>query len=119
MAQQIEVKSLDAYLLDEVEFVGLISKHGRLVDHKSKNNLNLTKQQKEMFFMSISFYQRMQNDYDEKFGIVKYTMIERENFMILSIPVHEETLIVVMNKNKNFIPTVRIIFESINLKSNF
>lgn len=116
MAQQIETKSLQEYLLDGVEFVGLISKHGRLVDHISRKDLSMTKQQREMFFMSVSLHGAMQHDYDESFGIVKSTIMERENFMILSAPIHEDTLIVVMNKNGNFSTTLKTILDSISLQ---
>jgi len=111
-SQQIEVKSLDKYLLvDGVEFVGLISKNGRLVDCKSKNNLCFTKQQEEMYFMSISLYHSMQRDYDENFGLMEYTVMVRENYKIISIPMEKETLVVVISKSGNFANTVDEILD--------
>ena len=111
-SQQIEVKSLDKYLLvDGVEFVGLISKNGRLVDCKSKNNLCFTKQQEEMYFMSISLYHSMQRDYDENFGLMEYTIMVRENYKIISIPMEKETLVVVINKSGNFANTVDAVLD--------
>ena len=117
-SQQIEVKSLDKYLLvDGVEFVGLISKNGRLVDCKSKNNLCFTKQQEEMYFMSISLYHSMQRDYDENFGLMEYTIMVRENYKIISIPMEKETLVVVINKSGNFANTVDKILECSSTKN--
>ena len=57
MSQNIEVACLDEYLLvNGIEFVGLVTRNGRLVDYKSKNGLKFTDEQKEMFFMSVSDY---------------------------------------------------------------
>jgi len=63
-------------LWDGIDFIGLIAKIGRLVDSTNRNSLNLSKEQKEMFFMQCSLQQRMNRDYDENFGRVKYLVTE-------------------------------------------
>ncbi len=95
MSQNIEVAILDEYILvPGVMFVGLVTKHGRLLDYRAKGGLKFSEEQKEMFFMSISLYQSMQHDHDESLGEVKYTITERENFRTISIPSGQDTLVI-------------------------
>ncbi|MGI0065672.1 MAG: hypothetical protein ACREAT_02810, partial [Nitrosotalea sp.] len=117
MSQNVSVVCLDEYLLVHgVEFVGLVTGNGRLVDYRAKNGLQFSEEQKEMFFMAVSLYQTMQHDYDESFGTVKYTITERENFRIVSVP-HEQDTIVIVMKGK-FSSTVKKILEAINHVKN-
>jgi roadblock/LC7 domain-containing protein len=117
MSQNIEVVCLDEYLLLQgVEFVGLVTGNGRLVDYRAKNGMLFSEEQKEMFFMSVSLYQTMQHDYDESFGVVKYTITERENFRIISMPSGQDTIVIVM-KGK-FSSTIKKVLEAINHVKN-
>ncbi len=117
MSQNVEVACLDEYLLvPGIEFVGLVTRNGRLVDHRTKNGLQFSEEQKEMFFMSVSLYQTMQQDYDEKLGAVKYTITERENFRIVTVPKGQDTVVFVM-KGK-FSSTVKKLMEAINHVKN-
>lgn len=113
MSQNVEVACLDEYLLvNGVEFVGLVTRNGRLVDYKSKNGLKLTDEQKEMFFMSVSLYQTMQQDYDATLGAVRYTITERENFRIVTIPHGQDTLVIATKGS--FSSTIKRVLEAIN-----
>jgi hypothetical protein len=113
MSQTIEARHLDEHMLgDGIDFVGLITKNGRLVDC-NKNSLNLSKEQKEMFFMSCSLQQRMNQDYDEDFGQVKYSVTERENHRIITIPQESDTLIFVVNNEGEFLSRVKNILDAI------
>lgn len=117
MSQNVTIVCLDEYLLvPGVEFVGLVTGNGRLVDYRAKNGLRFTEEQKEMFFMSVSLYQTMQHDYDENFGAVKYTITERENFRIVSVPNGQDTVVIVM-KGK-FSSTIKKVLEAINHVKN-
>src|SRR6185437_782163 len=117
MSQNIEVACLDEYLLvNGVEFVGLVTRNGRLVDYKSKNGLKFTDEQKEMFFMSVSLYQTMQQDYDDNFGAVRYTITERENYRIDTIPHGQDTLVIAMKGS--FSSTIKRVLEAINHVKN-
>ncbi len=117
MSQNISIVRLDEYLLvPGVEFVGLVTRNGRLVDYRAKNGLRFSEEQKEMFFMSVSLYQTMQHDYDENFGAVKYTITERENFRIVSVPNGQDTVVIVM-KGK-FSSTVKKVLEAIDHVKN-
>ncbi|MGI0061331.1 MAG: hypothetical protein ACREBA_02635 [Nitrosotalea sp.] len=117
MSQNVAIVCLDEYLLvPGVEFVGLVTKNGRLVDYKAKNGLRFSEEQKEMFFMSVSLYQTMQHDYDENFGVIKYTITERENFRIVSVPNGQDTVVIVM-KGK-FSSTIKKVLEAIDHAKN-
>ena len=119
MSQNVEVVCLDEYLLVHgVEFVGLVTRNGRLVDYRAKNGLKFPEEQKEMFFMSVSLYQTMQHDYDDSFGAVKYTITERENFRIVTIPHGQDTLVIMMKGS--FSSTIKKVLEAINhVKSQY
>ncbi|MGB9002434.1 MAG: hypothetical protein WCC52_01335 [Nitrosotalea sp.] len=99
MAQSIDPKSIESNLsVDGVEFVGFISKLGRVIDYSCKNEINLTQEQKETLFMTTSLNLSMQGDYDDNFGAVQYVVAERENSKIVSIPAPFGSIILVMNK---------------------
>lgn len=92
MSQNIEALHLDESMLgDGIDFVGLVTKNGHIIDCNSGKNLNLSKEQKEMFFMHCSLQQRMNQDYDDDFGQVKYSVTERENSRIITIPQESDT----------------------------
>ncbi len=117
MSQNVTVVCLDEYLLvPGVEFVGLVTRNGRLVDYRAKSGLQFSEEQKEMFFMSVSLYQTMQHDFDESFGVVKYTITERENFRIVSVPDGQDTIVIVMKGT--FSSTVKKIIKAIDHVKN-
>ncbi len=116
MSQNIQVGRLDEYLVHGVEFVGLVAKNGRLIDHRSRNGLKFSEEQMEMFFMSISLHESMQHDFDDELGIVKYTITERENFRIVSIPDGQDVIVLIMKGS--FVSTVRKVKEAINHVKN-
>jgi hypothetical protein len=114
MSQNIKPLHLDQHMLEEgIEFIGLIAKNGRLVDWNEKSSLNLSRQQKEMFFMTCTLQQRMEQDYDDNFGQVKYTITERENHRIIKVPQGSDTLIFVMNKSGEFLSKVHTLLNAI------
>jgi hypothetical protein len=117
MSQNVSVVRLDEYLLvPGVEFVGLVTGNGRLADYRTKNGLRFSEEQKEMFFMSVSLYQTMQHDYDENLGEVKYTITERKNFRIVSVPYGQDTVVIVM-KGK-FSSTIKKVLKAIDHAKN-
>ncbi|MFI5416338.1 MAG: hypothetical protein ACHQXJ_03195 [Nitrososphaerales archaeon] len=114
MSQTIEAMHLDERMLgDGIDFVGLITKNGRLVDCKNKNRLKLSKEQEEMFFMSCSLQQKMNQDYDEDFGQVRYSVTERENHRIIMIPQESDTLIFVMDNGGELLLRVKRVLDAI------
>lgn len=85
-------------LEDEVEFIGLINKQGKMENILFKNEINLTKERKEMFLMAHRLQSSMQNDFDYEFGSVQYTIIERENARFVSMPTHAGILLTKLKK---------------------
>lgn len=116
MSQNIQVGHLDEYLVHGVEFAGRIAKNGRLVDYRTRNSICLSDEQKEMLFMSISLYQSMHQDFDDNLGKVRYTITEREDCRIVSIPDGHEIIVLIMKGS--FASTVKKIKEAINYMKN-
>ena len=99
MVQSIDLRSFESHLLGHgVEFASFINKQGRVIDYTCKNEINLSKEQREMLFMTASLNLSMQSDFDENLGTVQYTVTERENSRIVSIPAPFGSIILVMNK---------------------
>ena len=96
-----------------IEFVGVIGKNGRLVDCK-KNQIDLSDEQNEMFFMSCQLEENLKQDFDDNFGKVQYTVTERENYRIVTIPQYPYTLLFVMDKHGKFFPRVKKLMKAIN-----
>ena len=115
MSKNIEALHFDEQMLGNgVEFAGLVTKNGHLVAAgNDQNNFDLSKDQMEMFFMSCSLQQRMDQDYDDNFGQVKYTVTERENFRIITVPQGSDTLIFVMDKSGEFLSGVKTLLDAI------
>ena len=114
MSQSTKSLHLDEHMLEHgIEFVGVIDRNGRLVACTEKDSLNLSKEQKEMFFMSCSLQQRMRQDYDNNFGQVKYTVTERENHRIITVPQELDTLVFVMDKSGEFLSRVKSLLDAI------
>jgi hypothetical protein len=115
MTQSIDLKSFESNLLGHgVEFAGFINKQGRVVDYVCKNEINLSKEQKEMFFLMTSLNLSMQRDYDDNLGTVQYTVTERENSKIVSIPILFGSIMLVMNKKTRPSLLVKKILKAID-----
>jgi hypothetical protein len=115
MTQNIDLKSFESNLLGHgVEFAGFINKQGRVVDYVCKNEINLSKEQKEMFFLMTSLNLSMQRDYDDNLGTVQYTVTERENSKIVSIPILFGSIMLVMNKKTRPSLLVKKILKAID-----
>lgn len=114
MSQNIEALHLDENMLgDGIDFIGLVTKNGHLVECSNRKGLNLSKEQREMFFMHCSLQQRMNQDYDDDFGQVKYSLTERENSRIITIPQEADTLVFVMDNEGEFLSRIKRVTEAI------
>lgn len=94
-------------LVKGVEFIGLINKQGRMESTLCKNEINLTKEKKEMFLMGLRLQSAMQSDYDSEFGPVNYTITERDNSKFISIPSFPHIILAIMKKNKDHIAVIK------------
>jgi len=85
--------------LTGTEFVCIINKRGRIEEAIYKNEMNMTKEKKEMFSIGLQLQNSMQQDFDEDFGAVNYTITERESARFVSIPTSEGILLAKLNKS--------------------
>jgi hypothetical protein len=81
------------------EYIGIINKNGRLKElfHK-ENDLNMTEEEKEMFFMSLQLHMTLQSDFDAKLGSVNYLLIKRQSSRFVLIPTPEGFILVKLNE---------------------
>ena len=108
-------KFIESNLLgDGVEFVGLINRLGRVIDCSSRDKINLSPEQMEMFSMMVSLSLSMQRDYDNNLGYVEYIVTERRNSRIISVPVSSGTVMVVTNKKTNVSDIAKKILKAID-----
>jgi len=114
MSDNITTLHFDEHMLgDGVEFIGLITKNGRLSTGNGNNKFNLSKEQMDMFLISCSLQQRMQQDYDDNFGQVQFSVTDRVNFRIITVPQGSDTLIFVMDKSGEFLSGVQGLMDAI------
>ena len=112
-----EISSVDDYALEQkvspadsflpqansilelgVDYFGIINQHGKLEAVAFKNDINLSKEKKDMLCMGLRLQSSMQCDFDEELGPVNYTMTERNSTKFVSIPFSLYTILAVMNK---------------------
>ncbi len=111
----------DKSILEEgVEFIGLINKKGRMESALGKEDINLTKERKEMYLMMLALQSSMQSDFDSEFGPVSYTVTEREKSKFVSILTFPYIVLAIMKKNIDHIAVINKIktkirnFENVN-----
>ena len=68
-----------------IEFIGLINKQGRIEVAMFNNDINLTRERKEMYMMELKLQSSMQGDFDPELGPVSYNVTERGKSKFVSI----------------------------------
>ena len=99
---------------DGVSCVGLINKNGRLDEMVCKDDLPLSKDKKEMFYMSIKFLSSMQSDFDAELQPVYYNVTQRGDLKIVTIPFGDKVAFSLMDKAENHIPVVENLHSIFN-----
>jgi len=83
-----------------LEWIGLINKHGRLVNSVSINSHKVpSKDKQEMWLMSTALIHSMQKDYDEEYGPINYFMTQRRDLKFITIPANDCNTFLVVTKN--------------------
>ncbi|MGI0006450.1 MAG: hypothetical protein ACREAR_00435 [Nitrosotalea sp.] len=108
------VTLIQPLLKQGVSCVGIISKNGRLDEIAYKDKLPFSKDKKEMFCMSIRLSNSMQRDFDTELQPVYYTVTERGNMKIVSIPVRERVMFSLMDKKKDHIRVIKNLYDIVN-----
>ena len=104
---------------DGVSCVGIINKNGRIDEMVCKDDLPLSKDKKEMFYMSTKLLSSMQNDFDAELQPVYYNMTERGNLKIVTIPIGDRVMFSLMDKAENHIQVVENLHGVFNSLERF
>ena len=109
----------DKLVLEQgIEFIGLINKQGKLESALFNNDINMTREKKEMYMMGIRLQSSMQSDYDYEFGPVSYTITEREKSKFVSIINFPYIILAIMKKSKDHIAVIAKIKTAIRNSHN-
>ena len=85
-----------------IEYVGTINRKGRLEEIFCKqNDIDMTDERKEMFFMTLQLHKSMNSDFDDEFGRVDHILVERQNSRFVLIYIDEEIILIKLNKMVN------------------
>ena len=96
-----------------IEYIGLINKQGRLESALFNNDINMTRERKEMYMMGLRLQSSMQSDYDSDFGPVSYTITEREKSKFVSIINFPYIILTIMKKSKDHLVVINKIKKTI------
>lgn len=83
-----------------LSFLGLINKKGRVTSFATKE-IKLETHKREMFFMSHALTQRLNDDFDDDFGPVEYSVTQRKAHKFITIPTSSGTLLAIMPKERH------------------
>ena len=101
-----------------IEFIGLINKQGKLESALFNNDINMTKERKEMYLMGIKLQSSMQSDFDSELGPVSYTITEREKSKFVSTINFPYIILAIMKKSKDHIAVIAKIKTAIRNSHN-
>lgn len=96
--------SLDTNLLElGIEFMGVVNEIGRMENFSCKNSGLLSREKSEIFSMFFRLKYSLQREFDDELGSVAYSVTERENYRIISIPVSSQIILLGIRKDVNYI----------------
>lgn len=84
-----------------IEFIGIVNKIGRMEDFSCKSGTIFSKEKGEMFSMFFRLQYSLQKDFDEELGSVDYSIVERGNYKIISIPIDSHIMVIATYKDVN------------------
>ena len=88
----------------KIRFVGVINSKGRLVAGgmaASKTRLGDRKRD-EMLYMELALRVKMRSEFDVDLGKVKFSMLFREKFIVMSVPIKNDGLMVSIESKTQF-----------------
>ncbi len=83
---------------DHIDLVAIINRKGRVEDMIARDdgvNRDLTAHKREMLFMESVLQASMHGEYDDEFGKVKVSMIQREKVLAFSFQIDNYFLLVI------------------------
>lgn len=98
----------------DVLFLGFVNKRGRLESSSSRVRFDLPEQKLVMLVMEASLQDRMLRDFNEDFGEVSYSVIERKSVKFVSIPLDSGILFGVLPRisdHSSFVNAIKTILR--------
>lgn len=98
----------------DVLFLGFVNKRGRLESSSSRVRFDLPEQKLVMLVMEASLQDRMLRDFNEDFGEVSYSVIERKSIKFVSIPLDSGILFGVLPRisdHSSFVNAIKTILR--------
>jgi len=89
---------------ERIDFVAIIDQKGRVIENKIRDDRvikNLTEQKREMLFMESALQMSMIQDFNDEFGVVKYTYSTREKISFFLFLINDYGVIVISEPNEN------------------
>jgi hypothetical protein len=83
---------------DHIDLVAILNHKGRVEDMVSRDdgvNTDLTAHKREMLFMESVLQASMASEYNDEFGNVKVSMIQREKVLAFSFQIYDYFLLVI------------------------
>lgn len=72
-------------LKPNVKTLGIINKHGRLVECVG-TKFKIKKDKQDILFMEFALFNSMQQNFDQDFGQVHYNILTRKNLKVVTFP---------------------------------
>ncbi|MBI3639295.1 MAG: hypothetical protein HY223_03170 [Thaumarchaeota archaeon] len=96
--------------------VNIINNKGRLIESSSRTSVmnSFTSQKMEMFFMGHRLQESMRGEFNDEFGSVLYSFVQREKIGILSFKVADHVILVMFHPNVESSVLARNIFSIID-----
>ncbi|HXX05942.1 MAG TPA: DUF6659 family protein [Candidatus Bathyarchaeia archaeon] len=87
-----------SHIDDHVDLVAILNHKGRVEDMIARDdgiNRDLTAHKREMLFMESVLHASMYSEYDDEFGRVKVSVIQREKVLVFSFQIDNYYLLVI------------------------
>ena len=99
-----------------IQSVAIINKLGRAVKKVARDGSlkQLPQPKDEMFFMQCVLQISMGREYDSEYGPINYHLLERENLIMITFPMHDHVILVTIKKDTSPISLARKIANTIN-----
>ncbi|HSG74220.1 MAG TPA: DUF6659 family protein [Nitrosopumilaceae archaeon] len=97
-------------------FTAVISEKGRVLESKDRHGVIgcLPTERKEAFYMEYALRQRMRNEFNDDFGLVRYTCAEREKEILFSFPLYDFIVLVACGTRVKHVSISRTIIPIID-----
>jgi hypothetical protein len=106
---------------ERIDLVAIIDQKGRVIDNKIRDDRvikNLTDQKREMLFMESALQLSMIRDFNDEFGVMKYTYSTREKILFFSFLINDYAVIVISEPNENPLLLATQVIEIIHHQLN-